>query len=122
MCGCNNPKIPPVDTPSSLMSSSGNFDPSSVVMVTDSGSGQQMVMVEYSGKNTAPFTINSRVARGVSYRFANNETHRIRPVFIGDVDFLLGLNTAGVRDFHVLHTVGVPDTHDPAAFIGSPIT
>ncbi len=122
MCGCNSPKIPQTDMPTSLLSSSGNFNQESVIRVTDPESKQSMVMVEYTGPNVASFTINSRAAPRVSYRFGNNENHRVRPVFVGDVDFLLGLNTAGIRDFHVVSNIAVPDTHDPAAFLGAPIT
>lgn len=122
MCGCSSPVLPTSDMPASLLSSSGNFEPQSIVQVTDPESKQQMLMMEYAGPNIATFTVNSRVAPRVSYRFGNNDSHRRRPVFLGDVDFLLGLNTQGKRDFHVVSNIAVPETHDPAAFLGHPIT
>lgn len=123
MCGCNSPKTPPGELPASLLTSSGTFERESVIKVTDPTSKQQMVMVEYMGPNEASFTVNSRVDPSrVSYRFGNNDNHRVRPVLVGDVDFLLGLNTAGKRDFMVLTNVALPEAHDPAAFLGAPIS
>lgn len=121
MCGCGSPILPTNDMPESLLSSSGNFDRESVILVTDPESKQQMAVMEYVGPNASTFTVNSRVSR-VSYRFGNNDSHRRRPVFIGDIDFLLGLNTQGERDFHVVSNIAVPDTQDPSAFLGHPIT
>lgn len=120
MCGCQNPKTPPTPMPSSLLSSSGNFDQQSIVTVTDPASRQQMVMMEYLGKEQK-YTINSRAAR-ISYQFGDNEHRRIRPVFFDDVAFLLSQNKAGVPEFRQLTSVAVPDAHDPAAFLGKPIT
>lgn len=122
MCGCQNPKPPTNELPASLLTSSGAFDRESVLQVTDPASKQQMVMMEYLGPNNAPFTINSRVATGVSYRFANDANHKIRPVFLGDVEFLLSLNTAGMRDFSPLKNMSSPEARDPGAFLGVPIT
>lgn len=121
MCGCLSPVFPTNDMPNSLLSSSGNFDPESVVKVVDPESKQTMVVMEYVGPNQSTFSVNSRVARGIQYRFGNNDSHRRRPVFIGDIDFLLGLNTKGERDFQVVSNIAVPEHHDPAAFLGYPI-
>lgn len=122
MCGCGAPNLPQNDMPESLLTSSGNFDPESVVKVIDPESKQTMVVMEYVGSNQSTFSVNSRVARGIQYRFGNNDSHRRRPVFIGDIDFLLGLNTQGERDFSVVSNIAVPDTQDPAAFLGHPIS
>lgn len=123
MCGCSQTQTPPGgEMPASLLSSSGNFERASVMKLTDQSSKQQMVMVEYVGPNQQNFTINSRVSNNVSYRFGNNEHHRARSVFVGDVEFLLSLNSAGRRDFQVIQNVAVPDTNDPAMFLGHPIT
>lgn len=120
MCGCSSPQIPPGTMPDSLLTSSGNFDKASIMQVVDPQSKQQMVMIEYVGPNTASFTINSRVSQA-SYRFGNNEYHRTRAVFVGDVPFLLSLNTAGKRDFQLVINSPVPDTNDPVNFLGQPI-
>ena len=122
MCGCSNTKTPPGNMPESLMTSSGNFERSSIMQLTDKDSKEQMVMVEYVGPNTSAFTINSRSAPQVSYRFANNEYHRTKAVLVGDVPFLLSLNTAGRRDFQLVTNAAAPDAHDPAVFLGHPIT
>lgn len=121
MCSCNQPVVPTNDMPGSLLSSSGNFDRESVILVTDPESKQQMAVMEYVGPNESTFTVNSRVSR-VSYRFGNNDSHRRRPVFIGDIDFLLGLNTKGEHDFQVVSNIAVPDTQNPSAFLMAPIT
>lgn len=119
MCGCNSPKKPN-GQPSSLMSSSGNFP--NVMDVADPSNQNQMVTVEYIGPRRETFTINSRVMRSVSYRFGNNDTHRLKSVLIGDVDFLTTLNERGVPLFRVLSNIAVQEANDPAAFLGQPIT
>lgn len=122
MCGCGSPSIPPGTMPESLLTSSGEFDRSSIMQVVDPESKQQMVVMEYFGPNTASFTIHSRVSNNVSYRFGNNEFHKVRAVLVGDVPFLLSLNTAGKRDFQPVANAAVPDAHDPAIFLGHPIS
>lgn len=120
MCGCNPPVVPTNDMPGSLLSSSGNFDRESVILVTDPETKQQMVMVSYDGSH-ATITVNSRVDHRVSYRFGNYESKRVRRVLIDDVKYLLGLNNAGVPEFHLVSNIAVPETQDPAAFLGHPI-
>lgn len=120
MCGCSQPTPPSGTMPESLLTSSGNFDKASIMSVVDPETKQQMVMIEYQGPNTSNFTINSRVSNA-SYRFGNNELHRTRAVFVGDVPFLLSLNTRGKHDFQLVTTSPVPDTHDPVNFLSHPI-
>lgn len=122
MCGCAKPSIPPGEIPDSLLTASGNFDLSSIIKVIDPATKQQMVMLEYVGPNTSPFTVNSRSAPNVAYRFANAEHHRVKAVLIGDVPFLLSLNTRGEKDFRPVQNMAVPDTHDPVEFLGHPIS
>lgn len=119
MCGCAPPKPPPSNMPSSLLTSSGNFKADSVMLVSDPDSKQSMVMMEYLGAEQK-YTINSRVSR-INYQFGDNEHRRVRPVFFDDANFLLSLNKAGMPEFRMLNTVAVPDTHDPASFLGHPI-
>lgn len=119
MCGCQKPKTPPGAMPSSLLSSSGNFAMESVVI--DPTNPNQMITLEYIGSRQETFTINSRVSRDVRYRFGNNDQHRTRSVFLGDVDFLMGLMEGTKPNFRVLSSVAVAETNDPAAFIGQPI-
>jgi len=119
MCGCQTKK-PSVKVPSSLLSSSGNFSNTSDVV--DAQNPNQMVSMEYFGSNKASFSVRSRVARNVSYRFGNNALHNIRDVFVGDIDHLLGINEQGKQVFRVLSNIAVLDTNDPAAFLGQPIS
>lgn len=119
MCGCSKPKTPNFP-PSSLLSSSGNFD--NTAQVVDPSAPQQMVTMEYTGPNQQTFTINSRVMKGVSYRFGNNDLHRTRSVLIGDVDFLLSQNVRGVSVFRVVSNIAAQEANDPAAYIGQPIS
>lgn len=120
MCGCNQPKAPLNNMPESLLTSSGNFEPQSIIRVTDPDSKESMVLMEYVG-DESKYTINSRVSR-VVYQFGDNEHRRSRPVFFDDVNFLLSLNKAGVNLFRMVSSIAVPDTHDPAAFLGAPIS
>lgn len=123
MCGCGSPKIPSGDMPESLMTSSGNFERSSIMQLTDKDSKQQKVMMEYVGPRRETFSINSRVdPNHVTYRFGNNEHHRVKAVLVGDVPFLLSLSTGDQRDFALVTNLAVPETHDPAIFLGQPIT
>lgn len=123
MCGCAPPKIPSGEMPESLLTSSGNFQRESVVMMTHKESKEQMVMMEYIGPRAEAFTINSRVdPNNTRYRFGNNEHHRFRAVLVGDVEYLLGKNVAGEREYRLVKNTAVPDTHDPAVFLGRPLT
>lgn len=119
MCGCTGTKKPLSPTPASLLASSGSFENNEVNV--DPTNPNQMVTVEYVGEQDSTFTINSRVSRDVRYRFGNNQHNKVKNVFIGDVQFLLGLNQAGSPTFRVLSSVAVEEVNDPAAFIGHPI-
>lgn len=118
MCSCNKSKKPK-GTPSSTLSSSGNFQQASVPIET--GDKSQMVTVEYSGPVAETFTLTSRVSRDVKYRIGNNEHHRQRNVFLGDAEWMIGLvDHEGKPMYRILGSVS-ENQNDPAAFIGHPI-
>jgi len=123
MCGCNKPRTPKSSTPSSMMSASGNFDQQSATILQD-GDKTQMVTVEYVGPIAETFTINSRIQRGISYRFGNNEFHRTRSVFLGDAEWLIGIYGRDSKpDYKILSNVlAESGQNDPSAFLGKPIT
>lgn len=122
MCGCNTPKKPVSSTPSSTLSSSGNFTSQSVISVVDENDKQQMVMVEYVGPVMETFTLRSRISKDISYRFGNNELHRYRSVFFGDAEWMVGLNGRdGKPMYKIVAKVGTVENQDPASFIGQPI-
>lgn len=123
MCGCNSPKKPPTPVPSSILSSSWNFTSESIQKLANDNDKSAMVMVEYVGPIAETFTINSRMATGVRYRFGNNNTHRSRPVFLGDAEFLMGLiDGKGNSMYRVVGGTNREDADDPVAFLGQPIT
>ena len=116
MCSCNQTKTPPGNTPMSLLSSSGNFSKESIQTVIDNGNKTQIISVEYVGLNTSPFSITSRMDRNITYRFANNDLHRVKTVFLGDAEYLVGLGNYRIVG------ISVPqDFLNPIDFIGSPI-
>ena len=121
MCGCNSPKKPIGSNPASMLSSSGNFSRESVSAVLDNTDKTQMVMIEYVGPNTAPFTMRSHISRDISYRFANSENHRYKSVFLGDAEWLIGLaNEKGQPIYRIVSNLET-NQNDPAVFAGKPI-
>lgn len=128
MCGCQQPKKPTSSTPNSLLSSSGNFKRDSVIAAVDVSDKNAMVIIEYTGDNTAPFTISSRFARNpysnemIKYRFANSDAHRYREVFMGDAEWLLGLmDGQGNPIYRMVGRNDSSNVNDPAVFAGKPI-
>jgi glycosyltransferase involved in cell wall biosynthesis len=130
MCGCTSSKIPKTTTPSSMLSASGNFTTQSIAAVigNDGKDKSQKVTIEYLGDSVGTFGIKSKFARGmdnqfVTYRFGNNDQHRIHWVFLGDAEWLVGLNDGMARPlYRILSSAPVEDANDPAAFVGVPIT
>lgn len=124
MCGCNQgKKKPPSPTPSSTLTSSGNFTQESLAKVVQSNDKSQMVIVEYTGPIAETFSIRSRVDRNITYRFGNNENHRARPVLLSDAEFLLGMTDREAKPiYRIVGTGGGQEVLDPAAFLGQPIT
>ena len=121
MCSCGGPKKPIISQPSSTMTSSGNFSSQALSAIVETGDAQQMVMVEYTGPNEAPFSVTSKMSRDVRYRFANNEQHRVKAVFLGDAEFLLGQSGRdGLPMYRIVGGV-VENSNDPAVFLGAPI-
>lgn len=114
MCGCNQTKKPAAKPP--VLTSSGEFEQ----VVTLEGDGH-MVTMEYLGSNESTFSIRSRVAPDVRYRFGNNNNHRVKSVFAGDVDFLLAQNERGNPSFRTVAQIMAQDANDPAAFLGQPV-
>lgn len=121
MCGCSASKEPFLPNPSSLMSSSGNFNNESLAKVADPQNKQQMVVVQYIGPIKEPFSIKSRMTRDVMYRFANNDNDNIKTVFLGDAEWLITLNGREGPQYQILSTVGVENANDPALFLGQPL-
>lgn len=122
MCGCNQKRKPPTRTPSSTLTSSGNFTQDSIAKVVQSDDKSQMVVVEYVGKLSETFSIRSRVDRSIIYRFGNNEAHRTRTVLLADAEFLLAQRDAENRqNYRIVGTGTVSEVNDPSAFIGQPI-
>jgi len=116
MCGCNRKTIPRT-TPSSTMSASGHF-----IKNTDEIAGAQTaVAVEYLGPLTGKFTIKSRVAPGISYRFST--TDRIKDVFIEDAKLLVSrLDAQGRPEYRILQGKIAPeDVNNPSAVLGAPV-
>lgn len=123
MCGCTQTRKPPAAKPKSLLSSSGNFTQQSVLENTGQGGQNQMVTVEYIGPMAETFTIRSRTVPGISYRFGNNDLHRIKSVFLGDAEYLIGqLGRDAKPTYRVVGVSGAEEVYDPVTFIGAPIT
>lgn len=123
MCGCNSKRTPPSKTPSSTLTSSGNFTQESIAKVVQSTDKGQMVVLEYVGQLAETFSIRSRVDRNIIYRFGNNENHRARTVLLGDAEFLLAQRDANNKpNYRIVGVGGVQEANDPAAFLGQPIT
>lgn len=119
MCGCSPPQVVK-NLPGSTLRSSGNFANQQGV-----NSGQtptQMVMVEYVGPIQDTFTIRSRVDREIMYRFANDDKHKQRAVYLEDAEFLTGmLDGQGTPLYRQLAAVPAPESRDPSAFLGQPV-
>lgn len=123
MCGCGGSKTPIMDNPASLLTSSGNFTNESIAAIVEKNDPTQTVIVEYLGQNVGTFTLKSRFAPGVMYRFGNNDMDRVRTVFLGDLEFLLSLADGDKPSYRVLGSgATAPENNDPAAFLGAPIT
>lgn len=114
-CGCGSKKI--VKTkPASTLKSSGNF--ANISQIVDETTSEQMVNLEYIGPNEATFSLNSRVMRGVVYRFGNNIHHKTRTVFLGDAEYLVSrLGRDGKPEFRMV-TGAAMEHQDPQAVLG----
>ena len=122
MCSCGGPKKPIAPIPGSMMTSSGDFSNASLSAVLEGGDKQQMVMIEYVGPLKEPFTVTSKMSRDIRYRFANNEQHRNKAVFLGDAEYLIGTNGRdGKPIYRIISSMGVENANDPAVFLGAPI-
>jgi len=122
MCGCNSPKKPLGSQPASTMTSSGNFSSASITPLEFDADKQQMVVLEYVGPVLEPFTITSRMSRNVRYRFGNNDQHRLKTVFLGDADYLMGqAGRDGKPLYRMVSHAGVEGANDPTEFLGQPI-
>jgi hypothetical protein len=119
MCGCQTPKSTD-NKPSSLFSSSGNFDITEGHL--DDGTPTQMVNVEYIGENTGTFSVRSRVQPGITYRFGNNPGHREKSVFLADAEYLLTLRQGERPQWRVLTRGARMEQRDPAAVLGQAIS
>ena len=118
-CGCQ-PKKNPKNRSGSTLSSSGDFPQSSGI--AQEGAGEQMVNLEYVGPMEQTFSIRSRVDPGITYRFGNNPSHRIRTVFLEDAEYLIAQRNGQDLAFYRVVSLGQgQDENNPANFIGQPI-
>jgi glycosyltransferase involved in cell wall biosynthesis len=124
MCGCNQPKKPPSVKPKSSLSSSGNFTEETLSANIGAGKPDEMVTVEYVGPISETFSIRSKLAPAVNYRFGNNDNHRMKSVFLSDAEFLISIK--GRQNEPLYRVVGTSlqedDTRNPVDFLGTPIT
>lgn len=122
-CGCGGQKNPP-KIPGSAMSSSGNFPESKTLIQQAFNTTEgQMVNLQYVGPVEETFSIRSRIASGVVYRFGNNQHHRVRPVFIEDAEYLMSLTDATGSPIYTAVVAGASmEIRDAAAVLGRPIT
>lgn len=119
MCGCS-PQRNVNSIPNSTLASSGQFKQQ--VGVNQGELPTQMVNVEYLGPEEQNFTINSRVAPGISYRFGNNNDYRERSVFLQDAEFLTGqTDQFGQPLYRQISAQANLEKRDPAAFLGQPV-
>jgi len=118
-CGCGGKKLPNLK-PASTMSASGNFSQKSLQEI-ESEPSTQMVMLEYIGGQAGTFSLRSKVSRDITYRFGNNDSHRLHSVLLGDAEIFLGMNERGAPIFRMLQGGGVSQANDPTEFIGHPI-
>lgn len=118
MCGCQGTKSPKIKTPTSLLSSSGNFDNNNVHV--DLSNPNQMVMLEYLGVNDT-YPIRSRSSKDVIYRFGKSDVDKTRAVFVSDLNFLLGLNDSGNPMFRVVGQLADENSYNPALVLSKPI-
>lgn len=126
MCGCNT-LAPPAQIPQSLLSSSGNFTMESIQEAIDTNDGSLVVVIEYLGELTDPFTVSSRTVRMpggdyLKYRF-DQEKNKVKTIFLSDLTFFGSqLDAEGKPKYRVISNVARIDTNDPSAFVGAPIT
>ena len=118
-CGCGKKRILKTQ-PQSLMSSSGNFDQKSLQEI-EASPAQQMVMLEYVGSNMGTFSLNSKAARNIVYRFGNNNSHRVQAVLMEDARHFTGMNERGKPMFRIIPSGGVSNATDPTEFLGHAI-
>lgn len=122
-CGCGSQTKVPTSMPNSTMSSSGNFTAESLAQSgADQFNPNQMVEIEYIGELREPFSIRSRVRPDLHYRFANNEFHKIKPVFLLDAEFLIAQSDRdGNPIYRIVPSGETMENHDPTAFLGAPL-
>lgn len=118
-CGCGGTRKPAVK-PTSTMSSSGNFP--AEIPSASKGAPTQMVEVEYIGELKETFSIRSKVDRNLTYRFGNNDYHRIQTAFLADAEFLIGFTDAeGRPTYRIVAGANGVEQQDPTAFLGVPL-
>lgn len=120
MCGCSGTRV--VTTKSgTTLSSSGNFQ----AQEEEAAQGEmatQMVQVEYVGPTEETFTLRSRVVPGLTYRFGNNQYHRVQTVLTGDAEYFSGIHDGQDRPLYVtLAAQSAMETRDPSAFLGQAV-
>lgn len=120
-CGCGQKSLPRL--PVSAMTASGNFQTSQgvIAQVFNTAEGQ-MITLSYEGPLQETFSIRSRVAPGVVYRFGNNSHSKVRAVFIEDAEYLLSLTNPDATPQYIATTAGATmEVRDPASVLGQAI-
>jgi len=117
-CGCRKKKI--VNTkPTGILRSSGVFE--NVEAFIEHENGAQMVRVEYLGPIEQTFSIRSRVAPGVTYRFGNNKHKKTATVFLQDAEFLVGRVDGNNHPLYRMVRGAKVEERDPQAVLGRKI-
>lgn len=117
-CGCGSKVTIPKTA--KILESSGNFQIQNEI-ANQGEPGSTMVRVEYLGEYTAPFSVRSRISANVTYRFANNDYHRVKPVFLEDAEYLLGLTSGEKPLYRLVSESHVAETQSAVTFLGAPI-
>lgn len=120
-CGCGT-KTSVQNGPSSLMSSSGNFDMKSLIIDPTQPASSQMVMLEYIGPVQETFSLKSTVNRDVTYRFGNNDYHRQKAVYLQDAERFMGMVNSQGQPLYIMVVAGATmEVRDPTSFLGAPV-
>ena len=114
-CGCQK-KVIVKTKPKSTLQSSGNFANSA--QFVEDGEPEQMVNIEYMGPIEQTFSIRSKIAPGVTYRFGNNKHKKVATVFLQDAEILISrINGKNQAEYRMVVGATLED-RDPQAVLG----
>jgi len=121
-CGCSGKRVPATKTPTSYMSSSGNFG-KSIAELTASDAQVAMVALEYLGPMESTFSIRSVTSRDIIYRFGNNPAHKVRSVLAQDAEYMIGKFRDGEKPLYRVVSGGrAEEVPDPESFLSHSVT